>query len=346
LSKLLKIAIIADPELPVPPILYGGIERIIAMLIEEYITLGHEVSLFAHSDSKTKAKLFPFKGKSSSNKSDNFRNSWVINQELFSNSYDIVHSFGRLLYLLPQMPFKLPKLMSYQREPTISQIKKATKLSKNHTLAFTGCSAYISDQILPYAPAFPIFNGVNLDIYRFKNKVEEDAPLVFLGRIEPIKGTHIAIEVAKKTGKKLIIAGNVPTEYQSYFDMQIKPQLNDQIIYIGKVNDQEKNELLGKSVAFLMPIEWNEPFGIVMAEAMACGTPVIGFNRGSIPEVIISGYNGYRCYNINQMVEAVNSISNINRENVRKDAEDRFSSKVIVTQYLSLYQKLIDKNIK
>jgi len=344
LRKKLKIALIADPELPVPPLLYGGIERIIDMLIEEYVNLGHDVSLFAHSDSKTKAQLFAYSGKTSHRKTDIIKNTLLINKELYKNEYDVVHSFGRLLYLLPQLPRSIPKIMSYQREPTISQIKKASKIAKKNTLAFTGCSAYISNQIAPYAPAFPIFNGVDLSIYNFKEVVPTDAPLVFLGRIEPIKGTHIAIEVAKRTRKPLVIAGNIPSEYQSYFDTQIQSELNDQITYIGPVNDVQKNDLLGNASAFLMPIEWDEPFGIVMAEAMACGTPVIGFNRGSVPEVVVSGYNGYRCDTIEEMIHHVHNIDKIERKNVRTDAELRFSSKVIVDQYLALYQKMIDGN--
>jgi len=342
--KILKIAIIADPEIPVPPLLYGGIERIIAMLIDGLIALGHEVTLFANQDSVTLAKLLSYKGKTSNGKIDIIQNTLLINKEIFFNSYDIIHSFGRLLYLLPQMPLSIPKIMSYQREPTISQVKKAVKIAKNNTLFFTGCSAYISKQILPYAPAFPIFNGVDTDYYTFKEYVDPDAPLTFLGRIEPIKGTHIAIQVAKKTKKKLVIAGNIPLEYQSYFDTQILPHLDEQITYIGPVNDEEKNKLLGNSCAFLMPIEWDEPFGIVMAEAMACGTPVIGFNRGSVPEVVINGQNGYRCDSIYEMINYISHISEIDRKKVRLDSEQRFSKKVIVDEYLALYQKIILPN--
>lgn len=345
MSEVLKIALIADPELPVPPLFYGGIERIIAILVEGYVSQGHHVTLFAHLDSVTDAILYPYNGKSSSSKIDVIKNSLLINRELLSNSYDIIHSFGRLIYLLPQMPLRIPKLMSYQREPTLAQIKKAIKIAKNNTLAFTGCSEYISKQIAPYAPSFPIFNGVDLRKYDFKAEVEIDAPLVFLGRIEPIKGTHIAIEVAKRTNRRLIIAGNISSEYQTYFDTEIKPQLDEQISYIGAVNDNQKNELLGNALCFLMPIEWNEPFGIVMAEAMACGTPVIGFNRGSVPEVIIHGENGFICNTTEQMIDYVNQVNNLDRNRVRKDAEKRFSKDVIVKQYLDLYKKMINEGI-
>lgn len=342
ITKRLKIAIIADPELPVPPLLYGGIERIIAMLVDGYVKLGHEVSLFAHVDSKTAAKCHAYSGKTSTHAFDVLKNAFLINKELFRNKYDVIHSFGRLIYLLPQLPFRTPKIMSYQRAPTISQVIKAKKISKHNALVFTGCSAYISNQILPYAPAYPIFNGVDLETYHFNNEVSADAPLVFLGRIEPIKGTHIAIQIALETKKKLIIAGNIPAEYNAYFEQKIKPYLSEEITYIGPVNDEQKNGLLGSALAFLMPIEWDEPFGIVMAEAMACGTPVIGFDRGSVPEVIISGVNGFRCNTLEEMISAVDSIGKIDRKKVRKDAEKRFSSKVIINQYLDLYSKLIN----
>ncbi|WP_443944229.1 glycosyltransferase family 4 protein [Pedobacter sp. AW1-32] len=340
----MKIAITADPEIPVPPLHYGGIERIIALLVDGYIKMGHEVTLFANKDSVTAATLIPYQGKTSHRFLDILKNAVLINSHLFPNKYDIIHSFGRLLYIIPQLPRPIPKLMSYQREPTLSQIKKASWISAKNTLAFTGCSGYISKQILPIAPSYPIFNGVNLQIYDFKPEIDADAPLIFLGRIEPIKGTHIAIDVALATGKKLIIAGNVPSKYQNYFNTQIKPKLNDQISYIGPVNDEQKNKLLGQTLAFLMPIEWDEPFGIVMAEAMACGTPVIAFNRGSVPEVVINGRNGYRCNTIEEMITCVKKVDQIDRNVVRRDAERRFSAKVIVEEYLTLYKKLINES--
>lgn len=334
----MKVLVISDPFIPVPPINYGGIERIIDFLVLELKELGHEVVLIAHKDSKVDVKLIPYDDQDTKLKS--IHNLIKINQ-LKKFKPDVIHSFGRLAYLLPFLYESTPKIMSYQREPTISQIKKAMFLSKKNTLAFTGCSAYISNQISKYAPAYAIFNGVDLNIYDFKAEVDMNAPLVFLGRIEPIKGTHIAIEVAKKTNKKLIIAGNIPTEHQNYFDTKIKPELNEQITYIGAINDKQKNILLGNASAFLMPIEWNEPFGIVMAEAMACGTPVIGFNRGSVPEVVINGVNGYRCDTILEMINHISELYKIDRRNVRKDAEERFSSKVIVSQYQNLYEKMI-----
>ncbi len=337
----MKIAIIADPEIPVPPLLYGGIERIIHMLIEQYMYLGHEVSLFAHADSITNAKLIRYHGKTSTGKLDLIKNMWTINLELTLNKYDIIHSFGRLLYLLPQLASKTPKIMSYQREPTTSQISRIQKIARKNSIVFTGCSRYISDKIRHVATSFPIYNGVDLKKYDFQSEVPATAPLIFLGRIEPIKGTHIAIEVAKSANKKLLIAGNVPIEFGQYFKEQIESELNENIRYIGPVNDIEKNKLLGTGLALLMPIEWDEPFGIVMAEAMACGTPVIGFRKGSVPEVVSDGVNGFICDSVKEMCSNVNRITELDRYKVRQDCEKRFSSRVISQQYLNLYEKMI-----
>jgi glycosyltransferase involved in cell wall biosynthesis len=166
---------------------------------------------------------------------------------------------------------------------------------------------------------------------------------MFLGRIEEIKGTHIAIEVAKKSKRKLIIAGNIPAGKEEYFNKMINPHLGDQIIYVGPVNDAQKNELLGKSAALLMPILWNEPFGIVMAESMACGTPILGFNMGSVPEIVINGVNGFICKNIEEMVSCVAECNLLDRKEIRSITERQFSNKKIINDYISLYQKLIDR---
>lgn len=342
MQRPLNIALTADPTIPVPPQFYGGIERIIDMLIQAYTERGHAVSLFAHRDSKTNATLIPYRS-SSSGKIEFLKNCVMVNKTIFRGNFDVVHSFGRLALLLPVLPANIIKIMSYQREPTILQIKKALKITKPGSIAFTGCSRYISDQILQLAPAYPVFNGVKMGTYRFQPDVPPQAPLVFLGRIEPIKGTHIAIEMARTTGRKLIIAGNIPIEHQSYFDNSVKPFLNDQVSYIGPVNDEQKNQLLGSALALLMPVQWNEPFGIVMAEAMACGTPVIGFNRGALPEIIINGINGFCCESVKDMETAIGEIENIDRHRVRKDAVSRFSADVIADQYLNIYRQLINR---
>jgi glycosyltransferase involved in cell wall biosynthesis len=186
-----------------------------------------------------------------------------------------------------------------------------------------------------------VFNGVDLAKYTFQREVGADAPLAFLGRLEPIKGAHNAIAIAKAAGRRLVIAGNQVADCAAYFESQIAPHIDgDRIQYIGPVDDQAKNALLSTSAALLMPIEWEEPFGIVMAEAMACGTPVIGFARGSVNEVVRDGINGYACCETAEAVFAVAKLGAIDRSIVRGDCEQRFSSTVVVDAYERLYAAL------
>ncbi len=337
----MKILLTCDPEIPVPPGLYGGIERIVDGLIEEYCKLGYDVTLCANPKSKVPCKLIGWKGSRSQKPLDIIQNSWQLTRLVFSQKFDVVHSFSRLAYMTAIMPSSIPKIMSYQREPSVKQIKKAVALSKKGSIAFTGCSHYISDKIQPFAEAHAVYNFVPVDKYDLQTKIEKDAPLVFLGRIEEIKGTHIAVEVAIKTGKRLIIAGNIPADKQSYFDKKVKPFLNDRISYVGKVNDEQKNEILGKALAFLMPIQWNEPFGIVMAEAMACGTPVIGFGTGAVPEVIENNVTGYVCNTIEEMTRKVSLVGSLDRKVIRQSVEVRFNKTEIAKQYLAIYESKI-----
>jgi len=336
----LIIAITADPTIPVPPQNYGGIERIIDFLVTGLIKKDHEVILVAHKESQINSRLIPYSC-TDQNMLAQLKNMITVAQ-LRNFNPDIIHSFSRVAYLLPFFRSKTPKIMSYQRKPTIAQIKKALHIVKSDSLSFTGCSDYITNQIRPFAKANTVYNGVDLNLYQPNLKVEEHSPLIFLGRIEPIKGTHIAVEIAIQTNRKLIIAGNIPQEQLPYFNSEIAPFLSDQIIYVGEVNDIQKNELLRTAAALLMPIQWNEPFGIVMTEAMACGTPVIAFNRGSVPEIVINESNGFVCSTIAEMILAVNKIDRIDRSFVRKDCEERFSAEVIVANYIAIYNSLIN----
>lgn len=337
----MKIALTADPELPVPPPLYGGIERMVDMLATGLVQRGHEVTLFAHRDSASAGRLAPYPAAGHTPK-DALMNTLAINKTLLTQKFDLVHSFGRLAYLLPVLPSGLPKLMSYQREPTLSQVKRALKLSAKGSLAFTGCSDYITRKISPFAKAATVYNGVDISRYDFNPSVGPDAPLMFLGRIEPVKGTHTAIQIALKTKKKLVIAGNIPGQHQAYFENEVQPFLNEQIRYVGPVTDEQKNHWLGIAAALLMPIHWDEPFGIVMIEAMACGTPVLGFNRGAVPEVVLNQVTGFYSDHVEELCEQVACIGGLDRQTIRQHTEQRFGADVIVEHYLSVYHQMLE----
>jgi glycosyltransferase involved in cell wall biosynthesis len=340
----LKIAIIVNPIIPVPPEKYGGIERIVFMLIKELMQ-NHEITLFAHPASKVDCDFIPYAESKQYGLSD-FIKINLLTSKIAFQKFDLVHTFGRMNNIAMLMFFRLPKIVSYQLPPTVSQVKKATALSRKKSLYFTACSVFIENKIRPYCKISTIYNGVDLGDYHFNDSVEEDAPLVFLGRIEKIKGTHLAIEIAQKTGRNLIIAGNIPTDsiHQQYFEENVKPHIdNKRIKYIGPVDDTQKNHLLRNASAFLMPVTWDEPFGIVITESLACGTPVIGFNRGAIPEIITTGLNGFVCENMDGMIRAVMQINEIDRKVCREVVEHKFSSVVLAKQYEKLYQDITGK---
>lgn len=344
----MRIAITVDPVIPVPPLQYGGIERIADFLVRNLARRGHQVTLFAHPDSQAPATVVPYGLPPHSGFLCRSAEIWNLGKELWKGrrTFDLIHSFGRLAALVPVLPVRsLPKIQSYQRAVPWNSVEKAVMMAGN-SIHFTGCSSSVYRDLPKYGNRggqwLTIYNGVDIGKYAPVLKVPGDAPLAFLGRLHHTKGVHHAIAIAKGAGRKLIIAGNreMDREGLDYFQQQIEPHLGEQIQYIGPVDDRQKNSLLGSAAGFLMPIEWEEPFGIVMAEAMACGTPVIGFERGSVSEVIRDGINGYRCHTVAEAVRAVQDLQSIDRAAVRADCERRFSDSVVVDAYEHMYARL------
>ena len=340
----LRIVMTADPDLPVPPQLYGGIERIVSMLVGGLAQRGHEIHLLAHPDSKVPADLAPLDVQRSF--ADSVRNAGKIHRLVSKLGHvDVIHSFGRLAYLLLVLRMPMPKIQSYQRHVTPRSVFLANLIA-GRRIRYVACSRACLHT--PYTRKQPwsfIPNGVPLERYPFAAQVSPDAPLVFLGRVERIKGAHTAIEVAKKTGRKLLIAGNHASsgKEHEYFQKEIFPYCGKNgIEYVGPVDDEQKAHLLGQAAALLFPIEWEEPFGIVMAEALACGTPVLAFARGSVPEVIDQGSTGFICQSSQEMTEAVEKIPAIHRAACRHAAQQRFSQKCIVDQYEALYHAAVE----
>jgi glycosyltransferase involved in cell wall biosynthesis len=340
----MRILLTADPELPVPPQLYGGIERIIHLLATGLKAYGHTIALVAHRDSTSPADhRFAWKGLQSQNKVDALQNTAGLWSAVQQFQPDLIHSFSRILYLLPLLPAHLPKVMSYQRSPSLRTTRLGTQLA-NGTLTFTGCSDYICRMGQPAGGTWhTIHNCVELATYTFQPIVAEDAPLVFLSRVERIKGAHTAIAVARLTNRRLIIAGNYSTTGEAgRYWQEIEPYLGqDGIEYVGSVNDAQKNKLLGQAAALVVPIEWEEPFGIVFAEALACGTPIISCPRGALPEIVRHGVDGYLVNSVEEACTAVYNLPSLDRHKCRQRAEQCFSSTIIVKQYEQLYYHLL-----
>jgi glycosyltransferase involved in cell wall biosynthesis len=340
-----SVLIVADPYLPVPPLTYGGVERIVDILATGLSDRGWNVTLVCHPDSKCPAHKIHIP-ELKSEKLGRIRNASKILSHTLSNRYDIVHSFAHVDLTALIWPLKHKVIHTFQAFPDWQAFSKRIRIIPRKNLWFTTVGRHMVSTFEHIAPTLCIHNCVRMDQFTFRASVPSDAPLVFLGRIEPIKGTHLAIDIAKATNRKLIIAGNRSenAEIDRYFLERIEPQLSDQISYKGPVNDIQKNKLLGEAAAFLMPIEWDEPFGIVMAEALACGTPVIGTARGALPEIVTNGLTGQACSNVDEMINAVRNLDSFSREACRKSAEQSFSSEFIVDHYVQLYDKILEMN--
>ena len=344
-ASSLRILLTADPELPVPPLLYGGIERIVAALVRELVARKHEVALVAHPDSSATDQLFPWPGRRSQHLPDIIRNTAALFTAVQEFRPDVLHSFSRALYLLPLLRSRLPKLMSYQRRPGKRQVAWAARMGRG-SLLFTGCSEHICQGGRAISGEWhAIHNFVDPTKFVFNPSVAEDAPLVFLSRIERMKGAHLAIRVARATNRRILLAGNHGTggEEGRYWSEEIEPQLGPDVVYVGAVDDAQKNELLGRAAAMIVPIEWDEPFGIVFAESLACGTPVISCPRGALPEIIRHGVDGFLINDFAEACEAVAALSGLSRRACRDRVESAFSLPVIASQYEALYRAIADR---
>ena len=336
----LRVALTADPELPVPPLHYGGIERIVDMLARGLVAHGHEVTVFARQGSTTAGRVVNWPGLSSLSNIDTARNAALLARHVFAGEFDVVHSFSRLAYLSPILPLPVPKLMTYQRSISRRSVRAGQTLSRG-TLWFSAISEKMMEGVRDVGTWRLVYNGVPLATYAFREYPGSDAPLVFLGRVEMIKGPHLAIEIARRAKIPLVIAGNIPDEHRNWFETEIAPHIDGKsVAFVGPVTDAQKNELLGRARALLMPILWEEPFGIVMAEALACGTPVIGLRRGAVPEVVEHGVSGFVAETVDELLEAIPALDRIDRRSCRKRAESLFSDRSVTDAYLDVYEDM------
>jgi len=338
----MKILLLADPFIPVPPLHYGGIERVVYDLALKYAEMGHEVTLIAGPNSQSPSRLITYGANGALNHKLDFKLLAQLYPILWKEikNHDVIHNFGRLIFLAPFLKHRIKKVQTYMRYVGKKNIRYFD-LIKPKNLVYTAVSnAIVSTGQTPNSHWETVYNCAPIDKYEFNADPGPDAYLAFLGRIERCKGLHNAITVAKKTNKRLIVAGNIPylKHELEYFENEIKPQFDDdQIKYIGVVNDEQKNELLRNAAALLSPIEWFEPFPIIIPEAFACGTPVLGFKNGGLPEGIDQGVTGFISTNTEEMAEHVQNIPSLNRKTCREAAETRFSDTVIANNYLDIY---------
>ena len=360
----MRIAQIAPPWIPIPPKQYGGTENVIYHLIEEQVAQGHDVTLIAPGDSKTSAKLVSFYPKSLLESGV----PWSMHLKAFyhlqkavdyikEHKFDIVHthlSSSSDMYLFP--------LLAHLATPHITTLHSIFPFDRDAHSMRTGDADSYYMEWAPFLPMVAIsesarqnvphplnfvgvvHHGLYLpDFQPVKRRVGEN--FVWLGRFMPEKGAHLAIEAARQAQVPLVLAGIIDRHSKismDYFDQVIKPQIDkDQIKYIGPVNRRQKQILFGRARGFLNPIEWEEPFGMVMIESMVMSCPVVSFARGAASEIISDGETGFLVNNVDEMVLAIKKIDTIDRMRVRSYVEQNFSSQAMSKNYIQVYKKVI-----
>ena len=341
--SLMKIAQVAPLYESVPPQLYGGTERIVAYLTDALVELGHDVTLFASGDSHTRARLVPVCRSAlrlDSTAVDPFAHHIIELQKVQEQlmNFDAIH------YHIDYVHFPLSRI---NRKPQLTTLHGRLDLPDLPELYhhFTDMPVVsISDaqrQPLPQAHwVSTVYHGLPEDLYRYAPG--DGDYLAFIGRVSPEKRVDRAIEIAQRVGMKLKIAAKVDPVDEHYYEQEIKPLFDHPLVeFIGEIGEAEKGAFLGRARALLFPIDWPEPFGMVMIEAMACGTPVVAFRRGSVPEVIDVGESGFVVDSVAEAVEAVRNIDLIDRTDCRRAFERRFLSTRMAQQYVELYEHVI-----
>lgn len=339
----MRIAQVGPLVESVPPQLYGGTERVVHYLTEELVRQGHDVTLYASGDSLTSASLRPMCAKALRLEGE-CHNQGVYHllmlEKVFQEAkqYDIIHFHVDILQFPMARRIPVPQVTTLHGRLD-SKVLLAVYREFNEMPVISISNAQRSP--LPMANwQGTVYNGLPEFLFRFHS--EPGKYLAFLGRISPEKGIEKAIEIAKRAGMELRIAAKIDSTDLEYFQEKVKPLLNHPLIkFMGELGESEKGDFLGNAHALLFPIDWPEPFGLVMIEAFACGTPVIAFPHGSVPEIMRNGLTGFVVNNIADAVAAVNRVSMLNRSRCRKVFEQKFTARRMAAGYLDIYQNLV-----
>jgi glycosyltransferase involved in cell wall biosynthesis len=341
----MRIAQVAPLFESVPPALYGGSERVVSWLTEELVRLGHEVTLFASGDSKTAARLVPVCEKALWRDKE-CRETLPHHVRMMELVFRDVSQFDIIHFHCDYIHFPLVRRYAHPTVTTLHGFVHAYDLRALLDEYRDVPLVSISDNQRASTPNAnwqgTVHHGLPKDLHTFST--DEGEYLAFLGRISPEKGLERAIEIAQRTGIQLKIAAKIYEEDRTYFEHDIQPLLKESaafVQFVGEVGGKAKDEFLGKAKALLFPVDWPEPFGLVMIEAMACGTPVIGWRNGSVPEVIRHGVNGFVVSSVDEAIECVNQLSNIRRDACRETFETAFQVERMTAGYLSIYENVI-----
>ncbi|WP_132225524.1 glycosyltransferase family 4 protein [Albibacterium bauzanense] len=346
-TKPLRIAQIAPLYESLPPKLYGGTERIVYYLTEELVKQGHEITLFASGDSITNAKLIAPVNEGLRLKKDcidPLAYHIIEMQEVIKHAkeFDILHFHTDYLHF-PFSNLKVPSITTLHGRLDIPELQDIYKVFPYQKLISISNN---QRRPLPQAKFVKtVYHGLPENLHSLGNGTGDY--LAFLGRISPEKGIERAIRIALATNIKLKIAAKIDKADLAYYENDVKYLLNHPLIeYIGEINEQQKTEFLGNAKALIFPINWPEPFGLVMIEAMACGTPVIAFNNGSVPEILEDGVTGFIVDTMTQAIFAVSQLKYLSRIKIRQTFEKRFTAKRMAEDYINVYYSLINVSLK
>ncbi|HTH77907.1 MAG TPA: glycosyltransferase family 4 protein [Ramlibacter sp.] len=339
----MKIAQVAPLIESVPPKAYGGTERVVHYLTEALVQMGHEVTLFASGDSHTSAHLVPIVDRAlrlHPAKPDPtiWHTIMVDRVRELSDSFDVVHFHIETLHLPLMSRCRTPSLTTLHGRLDLPDLKPLHRRFKDHPLVS------ISDnQRLPLSASTwlgTVHHGLPVDLYSFHPQPQDY--FAFVGRVSPEKGLDRAIEIALACDTPLRIAAKVDPADCEYFEQVIEPMLDHPLVtFVGEIGEDAKDDFIGNAKAFLMPVNWPEPFGLVLIESLACGTPVIAYGHGSIPELLEDGLTGFVVHDQKQAIAAARRIDEIDRAACRAVFEHRFTSEVMARNYVTLYRQMV-----
>jgi glycosyltransferase involved in cell wall biosynthesis len=340
----MRIAIIAPPFIPVPPPKYGGTELFIADLANGLAGLGHEVVVYANGESRLQCEIrwlyeasdWPLADPASGVLKTLVHTSWAMRD--IASGFDVILLNDTLATVFtPFVSVPAVKTLHHPYEPSLSAV-----YDRYPQITFVAISDYQRAQhSMPRLCT--IYHGVRVEDYRFESR--KRGYLLFLGRIAPLKGTHLAIDVARRTGLPLKIAGEIQPLFRDYWERDVAPLVDGRSIeYVGEADFAAKSELLAGARAMLFPIQWDEPFGLVMIEAMACGTPVLALPGGSVRELVKDGINGYVCADPAEMAHRAMHLD-IDPERCREYVRVHFHVDMMVRRYEALFREVVDRGV-